>query len=259
MKTITKLIAVTFLLCAAVGGLCTTSYAEIPKLINYQGKLVKKADGAPETGAKSVTFRIYDSQSAPVAQAVWSETQSITLDKGVFAVLLGSTKPNGIDLAFDKPYWIGIQIGTDDEMSQRSPLVSTGYAINSDKLGGKAVTEFSLANHTHDASAINAGTLPVARGGTGVTTSLVKVGTYVGNGVGGKTVAHGLGTTPAIVMIVEDTTNACILYVNGMATYTNAGGIVPMTVDATNITLNMAEIMGNRSGKIYYYTAIRAN
>lgn len=233
---------------------CSLSYAEIPKLINYQGRLTD-SQGQPITGTKAVTFRIYDVESG--GAALWQETySSFTFDRGIFNVMLGGI--TALNLAFDKQYYLSIQVGGDPEMLPRIRLASVGYAFNSVKLDGKPATEFSLANHTHDASNIT-GALPVANGGTGITTSLIKVGTYVGNGVPGKTVAHGLGATPVIVMIVEDTTNACILYVNGMATYTNAGGIVPMTVDATNLTLNMGDVMGNRNGKTYYFTAIRAN
>lgn len=42
---------------------------------------------------------------------------------------------------------------------------------NSDMLDGKHSTDFAAAKHSHNASDINAGTLPIARGGTGASTA----------------------------------------------------------------------------------------
>ena len=45
---------------------------------------------------------------------------------GVYSILLGSITPLG--LLFNAPYYLGIQVGTDPEMTPRLPLSSVGYA-----------------------------------------------------------------------------------------------------------------------------------
>jgi len=99
-----------------------------PKTINYQGILTDSA-GKPVSGeSKVVTFRIYDTELATVS--LWREDHTVTPVKGQFSVLLGSVDPSGNPLAlpFDKPYWVGVQVKGDAEMTPRRPLSSVPYA-----------------------------------------------------------------------------------------------------------------------------------
>ncbi|MFA4889976.1 MAG: hypothetical protein WC628_10485 [Candidatus Omnitrophota bacterium] len=108
---------------------CTLTYADVPHLINYQGRLTER-DGKPITGSRQITFNIYDAQAAPAA--IWTEIHSnILVEKGTFSVLLGSV--NGNLPAFDKPYWLGIRVGNDEEMQPRQQITSVGYAIRAEK------------------------------------------------------------------------------------------------------------------------------
>ncbi|MFA4889208.1 MAG: hypothetical protein WC628_06510 [Candidatus Omnitrophota bacterium] len=102
-------------------------YAEIPHVINYQGRLTDR-DGKPITGSRQVTFNIYDDKGA----TIWTEIHpNILVEKGVFSVLLGSV--NGNLPAFDKPYWLGIRVGTDEEMQPRQQITAVGYALRAEK------------------------------------------------------------------------------------------------------------------------------
>ncbi len=191
MKPIVRLFVIAFLLCAVIGVLCTTSYAEIPHQITYQGKLVDKNGNPIDQQTVSVTFRIYDSLTKPIEQALWSETQSVTPKKGMFSVMLGQTTP--INLAFDVQYYLGLQVGTDSEMTPRLTLASAAYAIRAENAenvtstipitkGGTGSTSTQYCNLISNV----AGILPTANGGTGITTSLIKIGSYIGNGQPGK-------------------------------------------------------------------------
>ena len=102
------------------------SFAAVPHLINYQGKLTDTS-GTALTGAHSVTFRIYD----PSSNVLWTETwPTLTLDKGIFNVMLGGTTP--LNLPFDQQYYLGIQVDTDPEMSPRQQITSSGYALRAE-------------------------------------------------------------------------------------------------------------------------------
>jgi hypothetical protein len=113
------------------------AYGEIPPFITYQGYLTT-GGGLPVHGSVTMTFRIYDSTSA--ATALWSETRNVNITKGVYSVNLGEVTPFTATLAFDRPYFLGIQVGTDpDEMDPRLSVTSTAYAFqsqSSDASGG---------------------------------------------------------------------------------------------------------------------------
>ena len=73
-----------------------------------------------------MAFSIYAQKSG--GAALWTESHpEVVLLSGVYSVLLGETTPLG--LPFDGPYYLGIQVGTDPEMTPRLPLSSVGYAF----------------------------------------------------------------------------------------------------------------------------------
>jgi len=47
-----------------------------------------------------------------------------------------------LNIEFDKPYLLGIQVGTEPELSPRMELTSTAYSLNADKVDGKEASEF---------------------------------------------------------------------------------------------------------------------
>lgn len=114
----------------------THSYAAVPHLINYQGRLTDTS-GSPLTGSYAITFRIYDAETA--GSLLWEEVQSgVVIQKGIFNVMLGSV--TALDLAFDKPYFLEIKVGS-EVMSPRQRMTSAGYAItaeNSQKIQADA-------------------------------------------------------------------------------------------------------------------------
>ena len=104
MKATIKLSLTFFFLFSVLCSLYSAAQADIPHLINYQGKLTD-SNGKPIEGTKSVTFRIYDAESG--GSPLWTETQRVTPTKGIFNVLLGST--NSLNLPFDTDYWLEIK------------------------------------------------------------------------------------------------------------------------------------------------------
>jgi len=121
------IIASMFCLLTVVCGLYTISYAEIPKLLNYQGKLTDQQNKPVTDGSYSVTFRIYDAETA--GNLLWEETQQVTVSKGIFSVLLGGVTP--LNIGFDKPYFLEIKVGT-EVMSPRQRVASAAYAFRAD-------------------------------------------------------------------------------------------------------------------------------
>jgi hypothetical protein len=101
----------------------TTPASAIPQQIAYQGYLTDSG-GVPHNGTISMTFRIYSVSSG--GAALWTETQDVTVNQGVYSVNLGEVAP--LSLAFDVPYYLGITVGADGEMTPRQALTSVGYA-----------------------------------------------------------------------------------------------------------------------------------
>jgi hypothetical protein len=100
-------------------------YSEIPKQINYQGYLTSTA-GGPVNGSEQMVFSIYTAASG--GSALWTETQAVVLARGIYNVVLGESPSNPLNLPFDNPYYLGVKVGTDPEMTPRLPLTSVGYA-----------------------------------------------------------------------------------------------------------------------------------
>jgi len=129
------------------------SYAAVPHLINYQGKLTDSAGKPVSDKAYSVTFRLYDSSGT----IKWQGTYSVITNKGIFNVVLGDKNDstyNFSTLLFDVQYWLGIKVEGDLEMTPRQQITSAGYAFRAENADNLTTV------------------LPVTGGGTGATTAI---------------------------------------------------------------------------------------
>jgi len=136
-----------------------------PQIINYQG-ILTDSGGTPIAGSRSVEFKIWNAASG--GSLLWTETQNVNVDNGLFSVLLGSVTPIPNTVFASDNTYLSLNVGGTGDMSPRQRLVSVAYAYQADQLDGKEATDFANATHNHNASDINAGTLSVARGGTGI-------------------------------------------------------------------------------------------
>jgi hypothetical protein len=125
--------------------LCSVSFAQVPQLINYQGKLTN-ASGAPVNDTVQMVFTIYADSNGITSK--WSETQTgVKVDKGVFNVLLGSVNPIPDSVFNGNVRYLGVKVGGDPEITPRKPMVSVAYAYNADLLDGQHASDFlSSAN-----------------------------------------------------------------------------------------------------------------
>lgn len=107
--------------------LTITTQAEVPKLINYQGKLTT-AEGGCLNDTVQMTFSIYSDSLG--TQSVWTETQdSVVVTEGIFNVLLGNVYALH-DTMFDEPTrYLGVQVESDPEMRPLRPMVTVPYAF----------------------------------------------------------------------------------------------------------------------------------
>jgi hypothetical protein len=119
----------------AFGWFCGSVEAQIPEKIDYQGYLSSPSSGpitTPPGSPLSMTFRLFDVATNGVA--LWTETQLVTVAAGIFNVQLNVG--SGPALAFDKPYFLEVTLGTGataEILSPRHPLGSSPYALRANK------------------------------------------------------------------------------------------------------------------------------
>jgi hypothetical protein len=141
MKTrFTALLNVLALFCA-LG--FVAAHAQIPRTINYQGYLTTPS-GSAVNGNVTMTLKLYDAATA--GNELYTETHSsVTVANGIFNVQIGSVTPIGLN--FTAPYFLGVTIGTDPEMTPRRPLTAAPYALTAENIapGGNLYLSGSTA------------------------------------------------------------------------------------------------------------------
>jgi len=92
----------------------------------YQGKICNSAN-SPVVSPVTVLFTIYDSKTE--GTALYQASIELTPDQaGIFTVELGPFEDNLFD---GSTRFIGMKVGSDDEMSPRQPIGAAPYALNS--------------------------------------------------------------------------------------------------------------------------------
>ncbi|MCK4533263.1 hypothetical protein KAU39_05705 [bacterium] len=158
MKLKTVILLLTFI---SVGYLMlvVSLYAAVPQRINYQGKLLDNLGAPVSDEDRDITFSIFNVST--LGAALWSETQSVSTQYGLFNVILGSVA--AISLDFNQDYWLEVQVSGDGAMTPRHKLVSTPYSFRAEDANNSEQLNSQSAGYYLDASNINAGTLSDSR------------------------------------------------------------------------------------------------
>ena len=146
---------------AAVLVAVAVALAAVPQTITYQG-ILTHTGGTPVNGTVQMQFSLYSSATATVP--LWSEShQNVQVTQGRYSVVLGNGSPTPvlIDLPFDVPYYLGVKVGSDAEMTPRLPLTSTGYAMRA------AAADSVVSSGTATITGGTNGNVVIAPGGTG--------------------------------------------------------------------------------------------
>lgn len=109
--------------------LTASAVAQVPQMINYQGKISGSSGTCLDTVVQMV-FSIY--ADGYTTTYLWRETQTdVSVEKGVFSVNLGSYTPIPTSVFDGSIKFLGVKVGGDAEMSPRKQITSTGYAYRS--------------------------------------------------------------------------------------------------------------------------------
>lgn len=159
--------------------------AQIPRTISYQGLLTDDAGTPKPDGNYNFNFSLYVTSSG--GNKIWSESKTLNVSKGLFSTSLGDSIPFGVEVKFDKPYWLGIKVGSDPELSPRIALTSAGYSLTSDNtlniVDGKVVKSLNTLKDN------------VTLQGDGGTTVTTVGNTIIISGGGGGTGIQGVQNT----------------------------------------------------------------
>jgi hypothetical protein len=113
----------------AIFFLCPVSSADVPQMINYQGKLTT-ASGGCLNDTVQMTFTIYADEFGTMSE--WSETQTqVEVKEGIFHVLLGSVNPLPASIFDGTVKYLGVRVESDPEMRPLKPMVTASYAFRS--------------------------------------------------------------------------------------------------------------------------------
>ena len=156
---VTLLVVAGLLWAASVGALPLRAPAAASTstgTIAYQGRLAD-ADGTPITDTVNMEFRLYDVASGGIFlwEELWTGSNSVQVSDGLFNVMLGSMEPipQSVITEHDSLF-LGITVGTDDEMTPRVQLGSVPFAVQAltvpdgsvttEKIADEAVTQAKL-------------------------------------------------------------------------------------------------------------------
>ena len=117
------------------------------KEISIQGRLMDSA-GKPLTGQYQVKFEIFT--AATGGTSLWSDVQTLSIDKGLFQTILGSTTLgkkgfNFSAMKFNAPYFVEITVGADNPLTPRYALTANPYAFSATTVDDKAITSKKMA------------------------------------------------------------------------------------------------------------------
>jgi len=125
------------LIVLVIAGAAVAALADVPKLMNYQGRLTDR-QGNPVSGIRSMTFEFYDAETGgnvlPVCEGCdpFGEMQNVAIANGIFNVLIGSATVGGVPVEIFRgaPVYLSVRVDG-EQLAPRSQVISVGYAFKS--------------------------------------------------------------------------------------------------------------------------------
>ena len=241
---------VVVLMVVVLGIVFSKSFADVPRMINFQGRLTD-ANNNPLNGTyDNMTFRIYNTPSG--GTSLWSETRSVSVSNGLFSVTLGEVTPIPIALFDGTTKYLAIDIdgaGSEPEMSPRLKIVSSGHAFISERAFGVIGSTITSANIV-DGTIINEDISPTAnispsKLGSGSLPATVIASSIAVNSVHTDAIQSGAVTDAKITGQISGSKIG-----SGISPSNIAAGSLPNNVIASSIAVNSVHTDAIQSGAV---------
>lgn len=119
----------------------TDATAQVPRNISYQGQLLENNQAA--TGAFTITLNYY---TAGGSTPIYTETFSnVPVENGIFNVILGSNGGFPASMDFNEQYFVGVQVNGGQELTPRTAMLASPYALNANAVNGFTVSDLPAA------------------------------------------------------------------------------------------------------------------
>ena len=116
----------TALIVAVAVLLCATAVLSVPpRTLSMQGVLRDDLGNVVPDGAHLIRFSIYDQDAG--GSPLWFAERMVSTVGGIYDVILGEFTP--LDLDFDGPYWLGLEVEGEGELTPRYELTAAPYAF----------------------------------------------------------------------------------------------------------------------------------
>ena len=240
----------------------STSMADIPKILNYQGRVTDSGGSPIADGDYTMTFAIYDAASG--GTSLWSSGDvTVTVSNSVFSVFLGESPQPSLDLDFSMDYWIEITI-EGDLQSPRTRLGSAGYAFMASGLvpGTEVIgpvtggicsalvgTNTATTGYTFGVGGESNSTLGVGVGGNNTATTGTTYGVW-----GSSASIGGTGVFGVVSSMTGSTYG-----LSGMSFSTSGTGVYGYAIATAGNTYGVQGLSGSSAGKgVYGYASATA-
>jgi len=174
------------------------SFAQVPGLINYQGRLVNGTNLV--SLSTPMVFRLYNVGTG--GSPVYVETQTVLVVDGLYSLSLGQAPGQGTlqDAVTNEPLFLEVQVGS-SALSPRERIASVHYALMAAGVTNGAITVNMLDTNTVDARYAMKGAAMPWVDVTGTTQQAVCNRGYVAHNAALVTVT--LPTNPAVGDLVR--------------------------------------------------------
>lgn len=213
------------------------AFAAIPQTVSYQGYLTDAA-GIPIDGSRSMVFALYSTANG--GTPLWTETQSaVTVDNGIYQVTLGNVV--SLSLPFDNPYWLGVTVGEDTEMTPRLALSSAPYALRALTTGDAAGNLAVSSNLALPATTATSGI--ITSGGNTLMHSYGYSNVFAGIQAGNLTMTGGYNTALGVNALHSNTTGD-----GNVASGTSA--LLNNTAGGENVAIGVYALLNNTTASL---------
>ncbi len=152
--------------------------ADIPKIINYQGRVADNSGTPVPDGIYDMQFSIWQTESGGIAPVWTSGIHNVEVTDGIFNALLGTVGATPLDLEFAQDLWLEVTIEGETQ-TPRQRFGSVGYAyMASGLVPGTEVSGSVTAGAKAAIAATNSAATGITSGVYGESASTAGTGLY---------------------------------------------------------------------------------